>query len=451
MSSSEEKRKYRALVIDIDAGVSKQISSAVGKLGFEPTAHVSDIKQAKNTLNTEKFDFLFLDANMPGYAALTLLQIISQHKKPEVRTIPIVATLGKVNQTDLNVLTELGVLYVLPKPLQEHIVLRKVQAMLVDLSNPESMIHFEMNFRGFLARGEFDAAIDAVKKQLEANPKSGRLHLNLALALYAAKRTDEALVQVQRVLQALPKSAQALTLAGKLLIRKKNIMAAIKYLEMAHAQCPFSVERLLLMGELLTVAGRSKLGEQRFRMALNLCPESELARMGVAKSLVTQGDLDNALALVGNNDAHKAGLISHLNLQGVLLSRVGRFGDAVLMYEYALRFVTTPRQAGSVWYNLALAQFKANKLEKSLVSCERALRADPSNEKVGRLKAACKEKQASLAAGAPAADGVAKAGEAAAQPAEAAQSKSKEELPASMTLSDEYLELVDTGILTNLS
>jgi Flp pilus assembly protein TadD/CheY-like chemotaxis protein len=383
---------HTALVIDGHDDEVLSLRCSLPTCGVSPTI-CNDATVAIKELSSEKnYDFIFVDMHLKNQSAFMFLQLLSQHKNHALRAVPVVGIVGRVNQSELAGLAELGVFNLISKPLSDKLIFEKVNKIVDEYKNPTSTTALDLQFRKAMLKGENARAIALAQKGLEANPKSVRMHVSMAVAHYYAKQDAESWAILTKLLPNLKDSLYlpyVLTLLAKLHIRKKEPQKALQLLEKAQGICPHNMERLLLISELLLSTNKSAMAEQKFRTAIRFFPNSASAKIGLGKSLLAQGDLSGAKKIMETTPGSHQKMLSHLNSLGVEFSRTQRFEEAIQTYETALELVETSKELSSVWYNIALAWSKSGNFGKASSACTKSIQAEPTNEKAKALLLRC--------------------------------------------------------------
>jgi tetratricopeptide (TPR) repeat protein len=192
-----------------------------------------------------------------------------------------------------------------------------------------------------LQTGRLQEGVDLLKKALAVNAKQPAVHSNLAYALNALQRHDEALVSADRALALQPKFADALNNRGNALAALNRPLDALASFDRALALTPeFAVgwsNRACVLRDL-----------GRYTEALDSC--------------------DHALALQPNYpDAWSN--------RGNALGDLNQPHEAERSYRRALELAPAFVDG---WNNLGLAQVDLNQREQALSSYEHALALDPA-------------------------------------------------------------------------
>ena len=226
---------------------------------------------------------------------------------------------------------------------------KSAQAKTQKLRNPLNDLLDEA--QADLDKNDFDAAIIPLQKFLTEKPEVAYAHFQLAYALTALKRTDEARAEYQKAAELDPKMAEAPLNLGILLLEKDpsaavpplrkaaellpsqtrprfllglalersgDVAGAAASFEAAARLDPNDVEVLTHLGAMYLRIARPADAEAKFRHALDIQPQSSMALQGLAQSLdaqkkpATADAYRNYLAVQPRDDAARNRLIHFL-------------------------------------------------------------------------------------------------------------------------------------------
>jgi two-component system, OmpR family, response regulator len=116
----------RVLIVDDEADICLLLSGLLRRLGYQPTcAHF--IEEGRQCLNTQQFDAIFLDLNLPDGLGFDLLPVIKQDQN-DAKVIMISAFDG---QAERRRATEQGANYFIGKPFTRRSVEMALQTIQV--------------------------------------------------------------------------------------------------------------------------------------------------------------------------------------------------------------------------------------------------------------------------------------------------------------------------------
>jgi tetratricopeptide (TPR) repeat protein len=262
---------------------------------------------------------------------------------------------------------------------------------------------------GVARRGEANpqAAHDVLQGLVEAHPRWGLAHYELARTLGALGRGDEALAALRRAVDVKPDLADAwrtlgdhLTAIGDLAGADDAYMRQIKastrdprLLEAAAAmavnrlapaeallrehlkQYPTEVSAIRMLAEVGTRLGRYGDAERLLERALELAPSFTAARHNYAVVLHRLSKLPEALAEIDALLAAEPRNPAYRNLQAAILVRIGEYERAIAIQEDLLR--EYPGHA-KVWMSHGHALKTAGRYDDSVRAYRRSIERNPS-------------------------------------------------------------------------
>ena len=163
--------------------------------------------------------------------------------------------------------------------------------------------------------------------------------------------------------------------------------ASVPDLEKAIAGArPKHAEPFFALGEAYRVSGRVEQATQAYRQAITLDPKEQRSYSALSALLVSQGDLDGAIALLEPAIDRIPGQPSLLNSLAVVYSRKQRFDDALRLLSDAVRI--NPDEPLS-WLNLGVSLEATNDRKGAEAAYRQALLLQPdlvrAREYLGRV------------------------------------------------------------------
>jgi tetratricopeptide (TPR) repeat protein len=145
-----------------------------------------------------------------------------------------------------------------------------------------------------LDEGKYEAAADAFRKAVAADPADYFAHFNLALAYGFLHRDAEGVAEYRKTLELKPGLYEAQLNGGILLMRLKEPAEALPLLAAASEQKPREFLPLYHLGEAQLQSGAFEQAGDAFRAALELDANSAPAELGLAHALARQGNVAGA-------------------------------------------------------------------------------------------------------------------------------------------------------------
>lgn len=214
-----------------------------------------------------------------------------------------------------------------------------------------------------LEEQRWDAAVTALSKAAEADPKNFAIHFNLAFGLSMANRPADAIREYRTTLELQPGLYEAQLNLGMLLLGQKQAAEAAPLLEAAATQKPGEFRPNWYAAEALLEAGQPAKAIPLYRKAVEIDPKSKDATLGLARALVKDGKLAEAEPLY--RKAAESTPETLLELAS-LLEGAGRAQEAAAIYA---RFPDNPaarERAGEILLESGKAADAIPQLEESV-------------------------------------------------------------------------------------
>jgi tetratricopeptide (TPR) repeat protein len=262
------------------------------------------------------------------------------------------------------------------------------------------------------ALGRMQEAVVHYTRALALQPDSAEAHNNLGSSLRNLARLDDAIVEYRRALALKPDYADARNNLGNALRDQGKLEEAIAEYRRALALNPGVAEAHNNLGSVLRNLGKSDEAVAEYRRALALKPGAAETHYNLGNALTNLGRIDEAVAEYRRALALKPDYAEAHNNLGNALSHQGRFDEAVAEYRQALELKSDYAEAH---YNLGNALSDQGKLDEAVAEYRQALALKPDSPETynnlgnalrdqGRLEEArhAYEKAVKLEAGNPA-------------------------------------------------
>jgi tetratricopeptide (TPR) repeat protein len=196
-----------------------------------------------------------------------------------------------------------------------------------------------------------------IEKKREEDPQ---YQYNVGLVYLQNDKLDDAIAYFHKSLVLRPKFDLALNALGLTHFMKGEFQQSVDYFERCLKISPGLTEARNYLGSVYQELGYPDKAETEFRKAMNDVnyTSRELPYYNLARLYLTQGKEKEALDLVNSALELNSRMVMALNLQGVLLERLGNIKDAIYSYEKALNIA--PGDV-NLSYNLAVAYFKTDR------------------------------------------------------------------------------------------
>jgi serine/threonine-protein kinase len=187
------------------------------------------------------------------------------------------------------------------------------------------------------ASGKLDEAIAYCERAIQMDPKYAPAHSNLGLALKAQGKLDLAIDCFRRALELDPEFAPAHNNLAITLKRQGDVAGAIKHYEESSRLAPNAIEPRYNLGLLLVREGRRDEAIDRFLEVIRIKPDLAVAHSDLGIAYLHQKRWDTAIPAfrraieLDPNDA-----LSHSGLGKALLEAGGHPDEAMAEFERAL-------------------------------------------------------------------------------------------------------------------
>lgn len=137
-----EQPAARLLVVDDEPSALKMIHMMLRKARYDVTT-CSSGAEALNLIGQRSFDLVVTDAIMPTMTGYDLVKAIRRH--PEMGTLPVLMLTRKRHRQDVKRAVEAGVSDYVLKPIDEHLLLDKVEMCLKKGSGKRHMYELQLS------------------------------------------------------------------------------------------------------------------------------------------------------------------------------------------------------------------------------------------------------------------------------------------------------------------
>lgn len=169
-------------------------------------------------------------------------------------------------------------------------------------SAPVGAVEFQQGVAAY-NKGDYQAAATAFEAAVQKQPTIADLYVNLALAYYQLKRTDEAVAQLEKAASLAGNDPKILYQLGSAYVDMQRYDQAVTAFEKGLAgnpdlaKDPLALEATSTLGAVYFAQGDNAKAEAQFQKALAAKPGAAGATLGMAKVHFSKGEVDKALAL----------------------------------------------------------------------------------------------------------------------------------------------------------
>lgn len=344
-----------ALLVEPQLQNLELLQSKLRELGFRRILAFTNGEDAAKAVREERIHFALLTWETPGLTGPYLLQRIREVGQLD---IPLIVMTERLDRADIQLVKDMGVAYVLKKPLQlEQLVIASAWAI-SQAKNPTEAASLERKILACLGRGDRDGARYMFQK-LQGIPTRDPIKDKYLMAclLYSEGRfapAKDLLIEATHLSKG--DNVRLAAMLAKCLIRLGDVKAGLTLLKKVTSFSPKNIERLCALAEVALQSNDLDLAEESLIQAENQDPNAEVVQETKVKVAVVSGQTEVALDLM-QLIAEKERVVSYMNNLAVAYVRSGEIDEGIRLYEDCLRIIPAPEMAlqAIVNYNMSLA------------------------------------------------------------------------------------------------
>lgn len=376
------------VIIDNDVNSANQLKRVILSLGVPKVNVLASPKEAISYFQkNQDLDLILSECAFKELAGLILVQKIRQIN--HMMTVPIIFVNQKLEDIDLAVLLELGILTYIKKPIVEEVAIKKIIWTVQQFRLPSEPATIEFAIRQHLGLNEISKAKSLFGKLLTFKdlPEVQKLRLQAEFA-YHDEKYQNAKDYCLKALKYGETSVFILSLLGKTLMKTRDFMAALRCLDLAHSLSPLNIDRICQISDCHMNLDNFEDAQKYIDEAFSLEPESKRAKESQAKLNLLSGDSETAKKIMSEVGCFKE-VVAFMNNRAITLSLCSKIEEGIDLYQQAIKALPDYLEdlLVLVQYNLALAYAREGKLTESLNTLKEALKyeAGKQNKKIKSL------------------------------------------------------------------
>ncbi len=247
------------------------------------------------------------------------------------------------------------------------------------LQSPENIsANRAMNLGIFAARsGDFETAEEAFESALKQDPENDQLKISQALILEEAGRSDAALDLLKPLLGQSNSRVDADLLAGKIYAAKGELEKSERHYSSALGKDGKSELAMSGLANSLFSQGQHEEAQKLYKKLVKRFPDKMAYALHMADSKAAQGDYNKAVELYHKASSDHPNQPSIYNHVGQVLMKMGSFEEAVDAHKIAARM---DKQNEEYTHDLGMAHYFNKDFEDALVYLEQSVRSDPAKQ-----------------------------------------------------------------------
>lgn len=369
----------QAFIVSNNKELRQNIKTALAETVVKKTLMEGDLENAFFTVEKEGFVALLLDWSIDELPNIT--RFLQKYRKLKDRgDIPIVAISKEVSGTLLAVSFE----YEIPWVILASEVVKElpgaIKAIMNDASKPPPPLKMLLKKMEEAAQAGNMQGVETLTIELYKKfPENTRVQVEYGNLCLRKQKIDEAREIAQKVLSAEEDNLRAKNLYARICMHEKKFDMALKFLQEAEELSPKAFDRMIMLGQVYHSIGEFKKAKDNFVEALEMEPESLLARKGLGAVELTTGEISKGLVLLGGTSEEESASI--FNNSAIMAIGQGEFERAIRLYETAKLPLKDPKLKSRILFNMGLAYEKWGKPDEAAPLFEEAVKLDPTYEK----------------------------------------------------------------------
>jgi CheY-like chemotaxis protein len=252
--------------------------------------------EAWNLLKKEHMDLAIVDWNMPYMTGSELLSRIREDSK--LRDMPVVMVTAEANREIVAEAAESDIDAYILKPLTVKALGEKVSVVIKKANDPPPMFYHLKIARDLEELGELDAAVEELKKAMEADSASSKPIRELGKIYLKKNNLEEAEKWLTKAAEMNTIDVIAFHHLGELYLKLDNINKAAWYYDKAMTISPRHVSRGINFGKVLVQKGEVEKALKVFDKAISLTDNALPVQEEVADFCLTNGINEYAAKLM---------------------------------------------------------------------------------------------------------------------------------------------------------
>lgn len=358
------------LIVDDLTNMRRTIKNMLRQVGAPNVMEADDGDTALQVLRTNgSCRFILLDWNMPRMPGIHAAREI--RGEAHTQDIPILMITAEVDREQIAQAGEIGVNGYIIKPFVANILADKIHGILEARANPPEHVKLIKVGEELLRQGQHQKALQLFE-QARNMRESARVHVHIGEAYEMSGDAALAQASYATAVQQNPQFLKAHIKSADLYIKTGDEDAALTSLQKAAEISPSNPDRHIAMGKIYINKGDPAKASAAFSTAVKN-ENSKAAE--IAEELLKLGKPEMAEHYFRASLEKSTDTIHTYNRLGISLRRQGKWKEAILEYETALKF--DPKDEG-LYFNMAKAYVEGGNLKMAEKNFQRALDMNPN-------------------------------------------------------------------------
>ncbi len=357
------------LVVDDMTNMRRTIKNMLRQVGAPNVMEADDGDTALAVLRgNANCRFVLLDWNMPRMPGIHAAREI--RADAAMQDVPILMITAEVDRAQIAQAGEIGVNGYIIKPFVANLLAEKIHTVLDARANPPEHVKLIKTGEELLRQGQHQKALLLFERAKEMR-ESARVQVHIGEAHEMIGNTQKAQAAYANAIQQNPQFLKAHIKSADLHIKEGNQDAALASLQKAAEISPGNSDRHIAMGKIYLNKGEPEKAAAAFGVAVK--NESTKASE-IAEELLKLGKPEMAEHYFRASLEKSANTIHTYNRLGISLRRQGKWREAILEYETAIKI--EPKDEG-LYFNMAKAYVEGGQLKLAEKNFQKALDLNP--------------------------------------------------------------------------
>jgi CheY-like chemotaxis protein len=354
------------VVVDPDTDMLFFVKETLAKIGIK-NIHTFDsgISALAQLEKGPEPDLIISEWRIPDLSAPQLIQNLRFNGFVRV---PIIITSSLVDSSAKQLIMELSVDEIVPKPFNHNILVSALVNVLQKNRLPADQTTLERNILRLLESdkiGESTRLLRLFMSDQRFEPVS-KLRVRCYFEYYRGDFNKAKELGLQS-LKLDNQNVKILNLLGKIYLRQNDTSNALKFFDSAHKLVPGNMSRLLVLSDLNADLGDTEKSKQYLSEVRTSHPNSQRLKEAETILHIKSGQVDQASSMINELNSISS-VISSMNNRAVGLARIGRYEECLKLYSDTSSVIkkVNPFYYNTVRYNIALAHARFGELTKTL-------------------------------------------------------------------------------------
>lgn len=352
----------KILVVDSDPMIGRLCQNQLKRHNISVLT-AQDVGTALYHFNQNKLDVALVELNFRDLPGLVMIQKWRERQFIEKRQTGFICLANReLEAKQERLINELGDIELSRKPIPEPKLLPLLSRALTTKLNASSRREINNKTLQTMLGCDSNTQLVALTKSIFQQSDIGAQHYILQHIIETPNR-QKYLPVILSLLEEKPSSSLLQNYAGQLYDRLGRPEMASKHLEIADQLAPHNIGRISNMASVYLKAQEPVKAAQKFRELVELSPETPDLKYDAMKYILDAG-FPKIATEFGEQLNPPADVMKHYNNKGVALSKVGKYEEALLEYENAIRLLPESKKNSIIYYNMALAHMKTDRSGK---------------------------------------------------------------------------------------